>query len=111
MRAEGSQKSTHVADTKRQRLAAFSRGAYASQSAITSLLSEAKRSGIPEYFSRTTQWRTRKHLCSESTPYGTLVQDIELDWGDLSGATPIGNAAPHMCHVHTIREHDASRTV
>ena len=59
---------------KRRRLAEMSKSSYVSMSGLASVLASAKREGLPEAFSRTTQWRSRKEICQMVTPYGPLVE-------------------------------------
>ena len=43
------------------------------------ILKTIQRQGLPEHFSRQSQARARKTACSEVTPYGPLVQQVEID--------------------------------
>ena len=63
---------------KRRRLADFSRGSYASHRAIERLPKAARDEGIPDSFSRTSQWRARSALATQHTEFGPLVCDFVL---------------------------------
>ena len=65
-------------DSNSARLADFSRGSYISHRAIENLLCKARKEGIPEAISRTSQWRARKELVQKLTPYGSLIQTMDL---------------------------------
>ena len=57
-------------------LTTLGKESYVSQAGIEKLLQAVKEDGLPEAFSRTTQWRARKAICSERTPYGMLVEQV-----------------------------------
>jgi hypothetical protein len=54
-------------------LASFGRESYCSQSAMAKLLKTVEEEGLPDAFSRASQYRARKALCGARTPYGPLV--------------------------------------
>ena len=65
--------------SKRIRIERLGReGARVPQSGIAKLLSVVKEHGLPESFSRPTQYRARKRPCQEPTPFGPLVQDLDV---------------------------------
>ena len=64
-------------------------GARVSQSGITKILSIVKEHGLPERFSTTTQYRARKKACQERTPFGPLVQDLDMDGVTVSIQHPM----------------------
>ena len=45
---------------------------------MASLLRDARDHGIPEAFSRVTQWRVRKVDSRVKTPFGPLVQEVKI---------------------------------
>lgn len=64
---------------KRVRLTELGRDSYVTQSGIAKLLKAIKEHGIPEHFSRASQYRARKSRCAEMTPYGRLVEPLTLE--------------------------------
>jgi len=66
---------THADDTgeRYKKLVALGKDAYVSRTGIWKLLRNVAEEGLPEAYSRTTQWRARKAVCSTATPYGKLV--------------------------------------
>jgi hypothetical protein len=64
--------------SKRIRLTDLKRGRYASTNAIAHLLDTVRRQGIPECTSASTQRRARAALCSQTTPFGPIVQQLEV---------------------------------
>ena len=64
-------------DTRYHELASLGRASFVSKSGIAKLLSEVKVNGLPDAFSRSSQYRARKHVCNTTTEYGKLV--VELD--------------------------------
>ena len=59
-------------------LMTLGRAAYVSQSGMAKLLETVKEGGLPQSFSRSSQYRARKHLSSSQTPYGPLVSAVPL---------------------------------
>ena len=51
---------------------------YASQSAISNLVAHIRKHGAPETYSRASQYRARKEICSTVTQYGTICQQVSL---------------------------------
>ena len=66
---------------KRARICNLRRGAYSTTRAAAKLLKAARDDGVPEHISETTQHRYRRALCARETPYGQLVQDMQLPSG------------------------------
>ena len=66
-------KSEQLAD-----LRSLGKESYISQRGINSLIQTLRQSGIPEQTSRIEQYRARKDLSSTLTPYGPLVNEIQL---------------------------------
>lgn len=67
------------ADAKRARLLSLRHdGAHVTSSSLESLLRAARDEGVPEAFSRRTQFRARKTEAYQDTPHGTLIQALEL---------------------------------
>ena len=66
------------AAAKRARLNELSRGSYVSASGKVALLTSIKDHGLPEHFSRSTLRRARHVEATQLTPYGPIVQDMEL---------------------------------
>ena len=72
-----------------QKLARLGRCSRVSMNGMVKLIDDVK-DAMPEHFSRRTQGPARKTCCSEATPYGPLVRQIEV--GDVS--IPIHNPLP-----------------
>ena len=68
-------------DERYEHLRSLGRSSYVSKSGIEKLAASFKKDGIPEASSRATQYRARKKLCQTDTPYGKLVQQLELSCG------------------------------
>jgi len=60
--------------TKKPRLSRFSKKSYVSQSALANVLTIVRDEGLPEAFSRGTQYKQRKFTCHEKGVYGSLVE-------------------------------------
>jgi hypothetical protein len=75
-----SERTTQPCDpvAKRSRMLDLSRGAYVSHSALEGIVKHIRDHGLPEFSSRTTQWRYRKQEARRSTPYGPIVRDIAI---------------------------------
>lgn len=71
-------KSAQGTDARYSSLMCLGRDAYVSQSGMQSLMNAVKEEGLPEAYSRGTQYRARKSVCGELTPYGRLVEEVEL---------------------------------
>jgi hypothetical protein len=65
-------------EATRMKLANLGRKSYVSQRGMQRLLQEVQKEGIPEAFSTRAQSRSRKALCSKMTPYGPIVDHIEV---------------------------------
>ena len=65
-------------EAKRMKLANMGRQSYVSQQGLQKLLQEVQNEGLPDAFSTRTQRRCRKALCSKMTPYGSIVEHIEV---------------------------------
>ena len=72
--ADGSAES----ESKRARLTSLRRGSFVSHAAIEALMRDARDNGIPNAFSKTTQWRARVAEATRPTAYGPLVQPLVL---------------------------------
>ena len=59
-------------------LATMGRESYATHSAIEKLLKGIDRDGMPDEYTRRTQYRARKALCGTETRYGKLVEPLQL---------------------------------
>ena len=78
----GSSSSTSTGERYRQ-LTRLGQESYASKSAIESLRKSIKKDGVPEAFSRRTQYRARKATVSEDHGgYGPLVEEVALETHD-----------------------------
>ena len=62
----------------RAHLVALGVTAATAKSSISRLLAAVEKEGIPATYSRATQYRARKATCAENTPYGRLVEIIDL---------------------------------
>ena len=74
MSASGSDKQSR----KDEYLLSLGRESYVSHRGQASLLATVSSEGLPDNFSRSTQYRARKRRCGIQTPYGTLVEEVEL---------------------------------
>ena len=63
-------------------MSALGRESFVTHAGMAKLMQSLQRDGIPENFSTTTQFRARKSLAAEQTPYGPLVKTFEIDIGD-----------------------------
>ena len=79
-------------EAKRARLLSLGRGAQVSQSGTAKLLQAVADEGLPDAFSRPTQYRARKETCADATPYGKLVESLELPCNE--GAVTVGVQNP-----------------
>jgi len=57
------------------------RGSHVSQRGIHRILKAVEEEGLPEHYSRATQYRHRKKMCAARTDYGRLVENIVLSNG------------------------------
>ena len=64
--------------TKHARLNALGTGLYVSMSGLAAVLKTVREHGLPDASSRSTHYRLRKALCNQMTPYGRLVESIDL---------------------------------
>ena len=69
-------------DDRYRELASLGRASFVSKSGIANLLAEVKASGLPDAFSRSSQYRARKHVCNTMTEYGKLVVEIDVAKAD-----------------------------
>ena len=60
-------------DERHNKLTRLGKEAYVSRSGINKLLSAVAAEGLPEAYSRATQYRARKTRCNTATPFGRLV--------------------------------------
>ena len=60
-------------------LVALGKSSYVTQSGINKLLRAVAADGTPEAFSRASQYRARKNLCSTETEYGCFVNTVGLE--------------------------------
>ena len=58
---------------RHKQLTALGKDAHVSQQGIWRLLGAVEEQGLPEAYSRATQYRARRSVCQTSTPYGNLV--------------------------------------
>ena len=56
----------------------FHRGSHLSQRALAGTLSKVRERGVPSSSSEKSQWRARKRIVGEETPYGSCVFDVDL---------------------------------
>ena len=89
-------------DERCNRLVSLGKSSFVSQSGIAKLLAEVKKDDLPEAFSRTSQYRARKHVCQTQTPYGKLVESAE---DGIPFQNPLAflyyhyHNCPHYAHV------------
>ena len=77
-----------MARARHVRLASVTKKARASQSATAKILTEVKNNGLPPTFSRGSQYRARKAMCQEETPYGKLVIPFEFEGHEIGVQNP-----------------------
>ena len=63
---------------KRARLLTLTHGSYVSHSGLEHVVREVQRQGVPEASSRRTQTRYRAAEARRRTPYGTLVENMDI---------------------------------
>ena len=86
----GMAQSASSSSSKRIRIERLGReGARVSQRGIANILSIVKEHGLPESFSCASQYRARKRACQEPTPFGPLVQDLEIGGVTVSTQHPV----------------------
>ncbi len=69
-----------------QQLVDLHRGSYLSQSALRAVLENVRDNGLPANFTRQAQTRAVVELCNAPTPFGRIVQEIQLEGED---GTPV----------------------
>ena len=62
-------------EARNVKLLMLGKKSFVSRRGLDALLRTVKRKGLPSAFSRATQYRARKAVCSTLTPYGKLVQE------------------------------------
>ena len=70
------------------RLAMLGQASYCSHSGLEKVLGAIEKEGLPKAFSRSTQYRARKAMCAQRTPYGVLVEE-RLGESAESGGRPV----------------------
>ena len=65
-------------------LVALGRSSYVSKSGIEKLLRAVNEAGLPDAFSRSTQYRGRKAICNTETRYGKLIQGQKMHLEDCT---------------------------
>ena len=103
-KSSGSRCSADDVTYKRIRLTDLKRGRYASTNAIAHLLDTVCRQGIPECSSASAQRRARVALCSQATPFGPIVQQLEVPAKHDPARAPTNVSIPYqnplaMLHV------------
>ena len=103
-KSSGSRCSADDVTYKRIRLTDLKRGRYASTNAIAHLLDTVRRQGIPECSSASAQRRARVALCSQATPFGPIVQQLEVPAKHDPARAPTNVSIPYqnpfaMLHV------------
>ena len=97
-------------DARNVKLMLLGRQSFVSRRGIDGLLRTVQREGLPSAFSRSTQYRARKSVCKTRTPYGQLVEEVELTLGDKG--TTIGFQNPWaMLYYATSTSDDVSALV
>jgi hypothetical protein len=69
-------------EDRHAKLAALGKSSFVSKSGIETLLKTVSDEGLPDAFSRASQYRARKAVCNTMTPYGTLVKRVEVKLAD-----------------------------
>ena len=67
------------AEPRYKQLCKMGKDSHVTQSGIAHLMAIVDKEGLPEAFSRPTQYRARKKICAEKTPYGMLVDIVKVD--------------------------------
>lgn len=85
------------------------RESHVSQSGIAKLLQAVTKDGIPEHFSRATQYRRRKEFAATSTPHGRVIvtEVLQTKTGDF----PVGIQNPMPIIHHSLSECAGFRTL
>ena len=95
-KSSGSRCSADDVTYKRIRLTDLKRGRYASTNAIAHLLDTVRRQGIPECSSASAQRRARVALCSQATPFGPIVQQLEVPAKHDPARAPTNVSIPYQ---------------
>ena len=84
---------------KKVRVADFGRKSHVSAAALSSLLAQVREEGLPDAFSRRTQYRERAAITNAQTSFGPLLQctDVVTTHGKMKvfmqeSAAPLGNS-------------------
>ena len=76
-------KSSAASSAQPHRLAFLGRSSFATKSAIDKLLRDIDGNGLPDAFSRKSQYRERKEMCRDiMTPYGPLIEELSVPLDD-----------------------------
>ena len=103
-----SSKSTLSSEAKRARLNELGREHFVTDSAKAGLIRDIKRLGIPEAASRSAFERARRKTCSRETPFGALVQSVDLPLQDGGSETIFFQHPLAMLHA-CCEDHSAYR--
>ena len=96
-----SQRSTRA---KYEELQYLGKASYVSQRGLNKLLNSIRQNGLPESFSRATQYRSKKDVARTETPYGPLVIEQGLELGRKKEQLTLGFQNPlAFIHYHCSR--------
>ena len=66
------------ADERAAKLMSFGKSSHVSARGIKGLMEQIEEDGLPESFSRASQFRAKRNMCGTATPYGTLVKNVDV---------------------------------
>ena len=66
------------ADARYAELMSFGKSSHVSARGMAALMSQIEKEGLPESFSRSSQYRAKKSICDTDTPYGKLVKYVDV---------------------------------
>ena len=95
-------------DDRCLQLTSLGRSSFVSKSGIEKLLASVKEDGLPDTYSRKSQYEARKHLCRTQTPYGKLVEELPLEFDGKPHSMPFQNPLAFLWYHYHNSPHYAS---
>jgi hypothetical protein len=94
---------------KRKKIATLGKIASVTQSGLDRLLRAVRDEGVPQHFSRGAQYKARKAIAGEMTPYGKLVEPFTFGKLDMAIQNPC--AFLYKCAAESAAFADAIRSL
>ena len=101
-RKQDSAPSTGSSDDRYKQLRTLGRKSYVTREGIAKLLKQIEEDGMPEHYSRSSQYRARKDFCNTLTNYGAMVEYETVPTSD-GGETTIAYQNPHAFMHHNAK--------